>query len=148
VAARVQSGVLPSARARRQSSEAAFPRRASRRWQAYLFNVGASAACAAGELPAELPLVGSQVPAPDAGTPAGAAMLAAMDGIDAAALKDAGLRGATRAVVIRAEGFRASSSEAVLETSFELPSGAYATTLLRELFEDVEVAREPVASSS
>ena len=120
-------------------------------YQSYVFNVGVSAACAAGDLAGELPLVGASTPALDAATPAGAAMRAVLaeDGIDRAAFASAKLRGAARPVAIRARGFEGCVDAAAqrVEAAFELPAGAYATTLLRELFVDVETERGVVGSA-
>ena len=60
-----------------------------------------------------------------------------------------GIPGTSRALVVHAEGFCSTwcAAERTLELSFFLPSGSYATTLMRELFEDVEVAREPLLPS-
>mmetsp|Transcript_10771 Transcript_10771/g.33231 ORF Transcript_10771/g.33231 Transcript_10771/m.33231 type:complete len:115 (-) Transcript_10771:15-359(-) len=58
-------------------------------------------------------------------------------------------RGAARPAAIRARGFEGCVDAAAqrVEAAFELPAGAYATTLLRELFVDVETERGVVGSA-
>ena len=111
-------------------------------YQAFLFNKGAAAACSAGDVPAALPLIGSAVDAPDATTPAGRAMRAQLraDGVSSESFRRLGVKGATREAVVTAGAFSFSRLEGGFELSFELPSGAYATTLLRELFVEVVAA--------
>ena len=109
-------------------------------YQAFLFNRGAAAACREmNALPETLPLVGSTVEAPAADCPAGRAMRAQLreDGVDAEAFGRLGVRGATRAPVVAARDFSFARVADGFELAFELPSGAYATTLLRELFAEV-----------
>ena len=93
-------------------------------------------------MPAVLPLVGSAVDAPDATTPAGNAMRAQLraDGVDAESFRRLGVKGATREAVVTAGGFSFARCEGGFVLDFELPSGAYATTLLRELFVEVVAA--------
>ena len=111
-------------------------------YQAFLFNKGAAAACSAGDVPAALPLIGSAVDAPDATTPAGRAMRAQLraDGVSSESFRRLGVKGATREAVVTAGGFSFARVEDGFVLDFELPSGAYATTLLRELFVEVVAA--------
>ncbi len=111
-------------------------------YQAFLFNQGAAAACRAGDVPAALPLVGSAVDAPDASTPAGRAMIGQLraDGVSSESFRRLSVKGATRAAVVTAGAFSFSRCEGGFVFDFELPSGAYATTLLRELFVEVVAA--------
>lgn len=60
------------------------------------------------------------------------AVLAALDPLPAR-LGGAGLRAERRALVVRPSGFRHELTEAGLELEFELPRGAFATSLLREV---------------
>ena len=84
----------------------------------------------------------SAVDAPDPATPAGNAMRAQLrtDGVDAEAFRRLGVKGATREAVVTAGAFSFARCEDGFTLDFELPSGAYATTLLRELFVEVVAA--------
>ena len=119
-------------------------------YQAFLFNLGAAAACRAGDVPAALPLVGSAVDAPDPSTPAGKAMRAQLraDGVSSESFRRLGVKGATREAVVSAGGFSFARCEDGFVLDFALPSGAYATTLLRELFVEVVAATGVVEEGS
>lgn len=60
------------------------------------------------------------------------AVLAALDPLPAR-LGGAGMRAERRALIVRPAGFRHEFAEEVLELEFELPRGAFATSLLREV---------------
>ena len=119
-------------------------------YQAFLFNKGAAAACRAGDVPAALPLVGSAVDTPDESSPAGRAMRAQLraDGVSSESFRRLGVKGATREAVVTAGCFSFARVEGGFALDFELPSGAYATTLLRELFVEVVAATGVVEESS
>ena len=69
------------------------------------------------------------------------------DGVSSESFRRLGVKGATREAVVTAAAFSFARVEGGFELSFELPSGAYATTLLRELFVEV-VAATGVEESS
>jgi len=144
-----------------EAAAAAPPHRARTLWlhayQSYVFNVAAAARLDAGPLDAPLPgddrdgggelalpLVGSRTVLGAGAAADAAAAVLARDGVAEDDFKRERLRGGARRLAVRAEGLDAALDEdaKTLTASFQLPAGAYATTMLGELFGALDVVHE------
>ena len=144
-----------------EAAAAAPPHRARTLWlhayQSYVFNVAAAARLDAGPLDAPLPgdefdgdgalalpLVGSRTVLGAGAAARAAAAVLARDGVAEDDFKRERLRGGARRLAVRAEGLDAALDEdaKTLTATFQLPAGAYATTMLGELFGALDVVHE------